>query len=324
MSAKQTIVINGTVYDAISGLRVGGVLPVTPKKVESAPISVPKKVLPAHTPAGASHAIHQAVKKSTTLRRSHLAHPQNKVRPVAVNPHANAYVERSPMVAHFAAHPQPITKSARTTFISDIGPGQPVQKVIVPQPKQKTSSTELKEQLLARASHTVDMQKAVKKAHVKPTRAKRTLKLRHTIATCVALLLIGGYFSYLNMPGLSVRLAASQAGVAATYPDYNPDGYSFDGPVAFEQGRVELRFKSNGGSAGYTINQRASNWNSVAVLDNLVAKASSGEYDTVSEGGVIIYTYGNNAAWSNGGILYTVEGNAPLSSEQLVRIASSM
>ena len=62
----------------------------------------------------------------------------------------------------------------------------------------------------------------------------------------------------------------------------------------------------------------------VAVLDNVVEKESAGDYQTTSEGGVIIYTYGNKAAWSNGGVLYKIESKAPLNHGQLLKIASSL
>jgi hypothetical protein len=45
---------------------------------------------------------------------------------------------------------------------------------------------------------------------------------------------------------------------------------------------------------------------------------------TYSERGLTVYTYGSKAAWVNGGILYTLNGNAPLNSDQILKIASSM
>ena len=39
------------------------------------------------------------------------------------------------------------------------------------------------------------------------------------------------------MPTLSVRVAASQAGIDASYPSYRPDGYALNGPVTYGDGR---------------------------------------------------------------------------------------
>lgn len=140
----------------------------------------------------------------------------------------------------------------------------------------------------------------------------------------LALVLLGGYFTYLNLPDLSVRVAAAQAGINASYPEYQPDGYRLNGPVAANSGKVEIQFASNAGPQGFTITQEKSSWDSSAVVSNIVKPKSNDSYVTTSERGLTIYTYNGNAAWVNKGILYTIEGDAPLSSEQIRRIASSL
>lgn len=140
----------------------------------------------------------------------------------------------------------------------------------------------------------------------------------------IALMLLGGYFTYLNMPNLSVRVAAAQAGVDASYPDYRPDGYSLAGAVGYTQGEVSMKFASNGGPQNFTLSQKKSSWDSSAVLDNYVKEKAGDNYITYSERGLTIYTFGSNAAWVNNGVLYTVNGDAPLSSDQIRRIATSM
>lgn len=172
---------------------------------------------------------------------------------------------------------------------------------------------------------------AVKKA-VDATQKKQPLKQRlqprqRTVAVLsavFALVLLGGYFTYLNMPSLSVRVAAAQAGIDADYPDYRPDGYALSGPVTYSEGKVSMNFKANGGDQNFVISQSKSGWNSEAVLDNYVAPKAGSSYIPYTERGLTIYTYDDNAAWVNGGILYTLEGDAPLSSEQIRRIATSL
>ena len=109
------------------------------------------------------------------------------------------------------------------------------------------------------------------------------------------------------MPSLSVRVAAAQAGVNATYPEYRPDGYGMSGAVAYSEGQVSMKFASNGGSENFTINQSKSNWDSSAVLDNYVKQKAGDNYITYNERGLTVYTYGSNAAWVNNGVLYTIE-----------------
>ena len=137
-------------------------------------------------------------------------------------------------------------------------------------------------------------------------------------------MLIAGYLTYINMPNLSVRVAAAQAGIDANYPNYRPDGYALNGPVTYTDGRVSMNFKANAGSQNFSVNQSKSGWDSDAVLDNYVTPRATNGYIPYTERGLTIYTYDNNAAWVNAGILYTVEGDAPLSSEQIRRIATSL
>ena len=81
---------------------------------------------------------------------------------------------------------------------------------------------------------------------------------------------------------------------------------------------------ANAGPEGYTLSQTKSGWDSSAVLENYVSPKVGDNYMTNSVNGLTIYTYGPNAAWVNDGILYTVSGDAPLSTDQVERIATSM
>lgn len=325
MNAKHTISINGQLYDAVTGLRLAENGAHEPK-VPSVPAPVQPTRPDVHRePTHPSASVHQQIHKSATLRRSHLAVPKSTVSVHAPQQHSVGHVAQSPMISHFAAHPKPLPKNRPVKMINDIGPAVR-HAVTAPSTRAQLPSREVKERLIAKAGTEIDRSLSAAVKHAKPKRTPLLKKIRkhHLVAAGIAFLLLAGYVTYLNVPGLSVRLAAAQAGVNAKYPEYNPDGYSFQGPVAFEQGEVELHYTSNGGGEGYTIRQQNSDWNSVAVLDNLVSKASKGDYDVNSTGGITVYTYGTRAAWTNGGILYTIDGEAPLSSDQLVHIASSM
>lgn len=318
MSAKHTIVINGKVYDAVTGLQVVSTRAAVPKTVQEQS----KKPVRSATQRTAGHkaaSVHAAQQKSTTLRRSHLATPKNTVTPSRTR--KRAVVQKSPLVSKFAPHPQPLPRKQGQPIISEMAT-MTVQRSVSKQPARPTSK-EVKERLIAKASAEI----APAKKPVKKNRSsllKRRLSFKQLALSCLALVFLGAYLAYTSMPGISVSLAGSQAGVAAKYPTYNPDGYSFNGPVSYQPGRVEVSFKSNTGGNGYTISQSTSTWNSAAVLDNLVDKESGGDYQATSEGGVIVYTYGNKAAWSNGGVLYKITSKAPLDHTQLIKIASSM
>jgi hypothetical protein len=343
MRGKNTIIINGKLYDAVSGLPMGApdkpaAAASTPKPVSAKPnrtfsdigpgavlhraSAKPREVKP-------SAAVHQNVQKSTTLRRDVLKKPAATAHHVGTHRHkpAAGHVARSQMISKFAPHPQPLKKTPASspTIRADkplevsnhIARAQQLVKKPVAAPQ--LSSRVLKEKLIAdKLAETKKVEEKKKSFFSRQPRA-------YGIVTgCLALIILGGYMTYLNMPNLSVRVAAAQAGVAAKFPDYKPDGYRFDGPITYSSGEVAIRFAANGGQAGYVIHERTSSWDSQAVYDNLVAKESDGSHITNSQGGLTVYTYENNAAWVNGGILYTVEGDAPLSNEQLLKIAGSM
>lgn len=349
MRGRNTLVINGKVYDAVTGLPVAAPDPiakptvaVTAPVIASAPMSTAvKPALHARAPHHAKQA-HRVTQKSSTLRRDVLKKPVAKAqvgsarrKPVV------GHVARSEAIQRFAPHPQPLKTgiAKKPTVRLDITPvkSKPVAHPIVAQkqalvskaPAQKAqpqlSSRALKEQLIAERLAKVDVTPTQAKApKVRSGLFSKQPRLAGIITASFAIMVLGGYLTYLNMPGLSVRVAAAQADVAAGFPDYHPDGYRFNGPVAYAPGQVAINFKSNGGTTGYTLTEQKSTWDSQAVYDNIVAKAADDSYVTNSQQGLTIYTFKGDAAWVNKGILYTVHGDAPLSNEQLLRIAGSL
>lgn len=136
--------------------------------------------------------------------------------------------------------------------------------------------------------------------------------------------MLGGYFSYISMPNLSVRVAAAQAGIDASYPSYRPDGYRLNGPVSYADGEVSLKFAANAGPQNFTITQARTTWDSSAIQENIVTPKWGSDYTSYAENGLTIYTHDNQAVWVNGGIRYSIEGDAPLSAAQIRNIATSM
>jgi hypothetical protein len=317
MQANKTVTINGRTYDAVTGLPVE-------KKVVSAPA---KQTKPAATPAKrASHVTASTVHSST--QRSQTLHRRAAKKPVATakrpQPGRHMDISRSHTISRFAPHPASSSTSKKAET-PDVKPKThpAVAKAIarttpVTKPVAKTSK-QIKDAAISAALSTPTL---------KPIKQKRInwrWSRRFTILTAIfALLIIGGVLTYANLPVLSVSFASAQAGIKAAYPEYRPDGYSLSQPVTFSDGEVTLVFKSNSTSTGYTIVQTRSSWDSSAVLDNVVRKSAGDNYVTTQEKGLIIYTYDQNAAWVNGGILYEIDSTAPLSGEQIRRIATSL
>ena len=316
MPSNKTVTINGRIYDAITGL------PVDPS-----PKAGPKPVSPAVVKKRAaevtSASVHAQPQRSQTLHRRAIKKPAV----ITKRPQAGRHMDiaRSANVAKFAPHPvaKPVEKKASTP---DLAPkAHPVAAranartaVTKPAATAALTSKQVKDEAIA---------KAIAKPSVKPTKKsfKAHFSRRFTIITAVfAVLIIGAYLTYSNMPSLSVGFAAAQAGIKATYPEYKPDGYRLSQPVTFSDGEVTLNFVANTGTGEYTVVQTRSSWDSSAVLDNVVKKAAGDNYVTTQERGLTIYSYDSNATWVNGGILYTIHANAPLSGEQIRHIATSL
>jgi hypothetical protein len=350
MRGKNTLVINGKVYDAVTGLPVAAPGPVqrpldtVAVPVATAPMSIDvKPAVRTRTPLHAKQT-HRVTQKSSTLRRDVLKKPAAKPQVgSARRKTAPGHITRSDAIQRFAPHPQPLMtpKAPKpTTPRLDITPvktrATPATPVIVAQKhalvakqhaqpaKPQLSSRALKEHLIAERLARVDTKPAATPKKSRSGIFSKQPRVASLLAASLAVMIFGGYLTYLNMPGLSVRVAAAQADVAASFPDYHPDGYRFNGPVAYAPGQVAIEFKANGGTTGYTVTEQKSTWDSQAVYDNIVAKTADDSYVTNSQQGLTIYTFKGDAAWVNKGILYTVHGDAPLSNEQLLKIASSL
>lgn len=154
--------------------------------------------------------------------------------------------------------------------------------------------------------------------------SKRRTKIMSFASGFVALAIFAGYVTYLNVPNISVRVAAAQAGIDASYPGYQPNGYRLSGPVAYSDGEVKMKFVSRQDDSGYTLRESRSSWNSATLLENYVREASNDDYTISKEKGITVYHYGGDAAWVSGGILYLVNGDTNLTPEEIRRIATSV
>ena len=244
-------------------------------------------------------------------------------------------IRRSSNIAHFA-------KATTTTNPSVKRPATPETPDIAPTANQLEQTTRQRQAIIKQQQtrsvlpSQVIKQQAIQEAtdkmltrqqrkEVKPTKNPSLWRRLVSVgSTAIAVLLLGAYFTYINMPALSTRIAASQAGINASYPNYQPSGYSLNGPVAYQQGSVIMKFAANGSNENFTLAQTRSEWDSSAVLENYIKPKSRDKYTTTAANGLTIYSYGTHAAWVNAGILYTVDGNAELAPEQIQKIAASL
>ena len=132
------------------------------------------------------------------------------------------------------------------------------------------------------------------------------------------------YFVNLNMPDLSLRVAAMQTGIDASYPTYVPREYTLS-DIMSEDSKITLKFKNNTSDDTFTLVEERSSWDSNALLNNYVKNEFSESYTTIKEQGLTIYIDGSNAAWVSGGVFYklTASNNA-LTKKQIKSIATSL
>lgn len=148
---------------------------------------------------------------------------------------------------------------------------------------------------------------------------------RFLIAFGCATACVGAFFYLVssNMPDISVRVAAMQTGIEASYPSYVPRGYSL-GDVASEDGKISMNFKGPD-DASFILIEEKSSWDSVALERNFVKPTWGDKYSTTHEQGITIYISGSDAAWVNAGILYKISSkNDNLTKKQLRNIVVSL
>ncbi|HSX28886.1 MAG TPA: hypothetical protein VLF60_05560 [Candidatus Saccharimonadales bacterium] len=318
------------------------------KVVTGAPVSTSHLATRQHV---AAKAVHRAPQKTHTLLRSGLRRPQVDITPhkAAAHPRVgernaaqiarevrSQSIAKPQSVSRFSATPAPVQPpaapkepAAKPSIALAQLQHQRLQATQARQAEQHQSAltgTELKEHLIqeriAEAPATREDKFQAHQSRLNSFFAKQP-RLLTAVAGAVGVLLLIGYVTYLNLPGISMRVAANRAGFAATMPGYKPSGYSLSGPVAYSPGQISLKFASNTSANKYNLTQKQSGWDSQALLDNYVSKQTD-NYLTYQEKGLTIYMYDGKAAWVNGGVWYSIDGNANLSSDQILNIATSM
>jgi len=317
MKNDKVVIINGREYDKNTGLPLGGSnqKAKTTNEKQSTVAKV-TKVIVGKPKALYSHASQKKLNDIRSSKRK-IGH--------------NMDIKKSNHISHFAPTS---TKSTKTLSPSkkrlDIKPiSHPIAEKVsklrlasknVPAASVEKSSKEVKQEVIDAA-----IKNSVAPTNKKGGFFRRNKKYLNIFTITAAILIIIGFIIYLNMPSISVRVASIQAGIDATFPEYHPDGYSLSGPVSFSNGEVTINFHSNSGNSKFVIKQSKSPLDSSA-LKIQVDNSSNHQTSESQEGGLTIYTYNdnNNADWVNGGILYSISGDAKLSSDQIRHIATSL
>lgn len=330
---SSTVTVNGTVYDARTGKplrRERGLEPASKHAAQSVHAQPQRSRTLSRRYVKRDDIVKQQTILTTQPRRE--APPAISIhkRPVAPaqdvrHKGVTKFVKPSAQAHHVVRHPQ-VADVAPTPHAIAIAADQRVKAFQAqqnPQPAAVRPSQVIKQESIQNA-----IASSAPKGHKKEVRQKKQQskagRFMSVASASLAILLLGGYFTYLNMPSLSTRVAASQAGIDASYPSYQPSGYSLSGPVAYQQGSVTMSFAANAGPQSYVLTQQDSDWDSSAVLENAVRPQAGSNYTTTATSGLTIYNFGGKSVWVNNGILYSISGTANLSGEQIQRIATSL
>ncbi len=344
--AKQHIIeLNGKRYDALTGKMVGEQAAM--KSAHKAPLQpVTSHNLDgfAKKPERSGHTAHpqaRSVQKSHTLMRttvhkpiSHKLHAVATVvdqKPAEQPVHMSSSVLRSkltphsPLIRKFSLNPDDnehkVAPDSRKQMPS---PAPTLSKAAASAATVSVSVNPLHQAIANATSH---QQPKLKRPGVHKRVANRlhiSPRVLSGGSLLVAALLLIGFFSYQNIPNLKMHLAASRAGVHGTLPAYQPPGFHLNN-ISYKPGEINVSFVSNSDGRNFRLSQVASAWNSDTLRDKLKNDAKTTNPMEVPDNGKTLFIYNDsNVTWVDGGILYKIEGDSKLNSDQLLRLANSI
>ena len=352
MVKQEFVIINGRAYSPVTGMPIEGVDATSAAHTSTTSEKDTKQE--SRQRGAAVYTIHRSqTQHATTLNRRHVKRPTPKPLETHSKNAAKVHATQTPQhvaVQRFATpakkHQTPVRSIDRPAQTHPVMRRAKTRQLDIAQPrKQRLERTQIitSQVPLQQKKHSTPVKTALKPASIlkneaisdalareitaeKPRRQKKTRgrfgRWLSLASAGAAVMLLGGYFTYLSMPNISIRVAAVQSGIDAKYPGYSPDGYSLRGPIAFKDGEVTMKFAYVGSDLQYTLTQQKSSWDSSAVKEYVTEQ--SGTPTTTTVDGLTLYTSGTETTWVNGGILYQINGDAVLSGEQIRKIATSM
>lgn len=275
---------------------------------------------------------HRQLQSSTTLNRRYVTRP-------AKSTTSMSSTQKSPRIQHFA---QPTVKTRPQQSRHPVAPAQPHPIQATAQTRMrarsganinpattKLTARQLKDQAIqkALAAASTDSTNTANNTNIGQEKTKHHFGLGRVILalSCAAAAVFAiVYFVNLNMPDISLKVAAMQTGIEATYPSYVPRDYNLAGIVS-EDGKITLNFSNTTNGDTYSLTEENSSWDSNALLTNFVKERYGDNYVVVREQGLTIYISGSNASWTNGGIVYILDAaSGALSKKQIISIATSL
>lgn len=241
----------------------------------------------------------------------------NRAKPTVKPAPKTSVASKRVTTANRSAAPRPVSKTA----------ARPTARSISRPTNRPSSAASLsQDQALRRALRSVaamDDEPEARPARSAVRRKGNVKRFALAFVCAVVCVIAVTYVVGTNIPDISVRVAAMQTGVEASYPSYIPRDYSLKG-ISSESGKITINFEGPEHSS-FTLTEEKSSWDSTTLLRNYVEPTWKDNYTSTHEQGITIYISGSNAAWVNGGVLYKINStSASLTNKQLRNIVTSM
>ncbi len=201
---------------------------------------------------------------------------------------------------------------------------QPQKSMDISTKMVRPTAKQLKETAIEKALASAardNSKKQAKKAPRVKFGFKRVLLALVCAATAVFAIV---YFVNLNAPDISLKVAAMQTGIEASYPSYVPRDFNLS-DITSENGKITLNFKNPSTGDAFSLIEEKSSWDSNTLLNNYVRTNFDKDFTTLREQGLTIYIGSKEASWVNGGIVYKLRIlSGSLTKKQIRSIAVSL
>lgn len=222
---------------------------------------------------------------------------------------------------------KPLVKSSLKPKASIKSPAKKLTRAAIPAANMTTNSVESAFSRISEDSKAKQVVAATQPKNVKPVKKsihKKSTRLAFALFCSTAVVASLFFIAQTNMPDISVRVAAMQTGIQATYPSYIPREYRLSGVYTTQDNSVAMDF-TGPNQAKFTLTEEKLPWDSNALLNRYVKTKWGENYDSVREQGITIYISGSNAAWVNAGIVYKINNfQGELTKKQIKNIVTSL
>lgn len=222
---------------------------------------------------------------------------------------------------------KPLVKSSLKPKAPIKSPAKKLTRAAIPAANMTTSSVESAFSRMSEDPKAKQVAAATQPKNVKPVKKsihKKSTRLAFALFCSTAVVASLFFITQTNMPDISVRVAAMQTGIQATYPSYIPREYRLSGVYTTQDNSVAMDF-TGPNQAKFTLTEEKLPWDSNALLNRYVKTKWGENYDSVREQGITIYISGSNAAWVNAGIVYKINNfQGELTKKQIKNIVTSL